>query len=307
VESSSEKSEAALLYCTGRRSTLISWTENMEIRTIAQHLLFSTVPVETKDIQNQPMGMGTSFVLSHAFPDHGSELFLVSNKHVVQNAWAGYTYYTTMKDGRPEIGKPFFIKSDTGYHLGWHGHPSDDVDIAIRPISWELELIGKDDTKAFYMDLSTDLIPTKQEVESADVILPILFIGYPNGMFDRKHFTPIIRRGTTATPIQLDYDGRPTFLIDASVFPGSSGSPVFSYELTWNGQIASIKLLGILSEVFCRTDVGEVQPLPVPINRSFVALQQMIDLGVVFKSHLIVETMEDFWLRHGDTMRKMKK
>jgi hypothetical protein len=35
------------------------------------------------------------------------------------------------------------------------------------------------------------------------------------------------RRGMTATPPQLDYCGRPTFLIDASVFGGSSGSPVF--------------------------------------------------------------------------------
>src|SRR5437763_136516 len=32
--------------------------------------------------------------------------------------------------------------------------------------------------------------------------------------------------GVTANPLQADYDGRPVFLIDASVFPGSSGSPV---------------------------------------------------------------------------------
>jgi hypothetical protein len=126
-------------------------------------------------------------------------------------------------------------------------------------------------------------------------------------MFDRKHYTPVIRRGTTATPIQLDYDGRPAFLIDVSVFPGSSGSPVFSYDLAINGNIAGIRLLGILAEVFCRTEVGEVRSLPAPTSTSFVALQQMIDLGVVFKSHLILETINDFWIKNGEVMRRIKK
>ena len=40
---------------------------------------------------------------------------------------------------------------------------------------------------------------------------------------------PILRRGTTATPIALNFEGRPEFLIDAAVYPGSSGSPVFVY------------------------------------------------------------------------------
>jgi hypothetical protein len=277
----------------------------MEIRTIAQQLLFSTVPIETKDVGGAPLGTGTSFVLSHEFPDYGPELFLVSNKHVVEDAWTGYTYYTTMKDGKPDIGNPFFIESE-GYQAGWHGHPSAEVDVAVRPISWELEMIGKDDTKAFYMNLTTTIIPRSDEIESCDAILPVVFVGYPNGMFDRKHYTPIIRRGTTATPVQLDYDGRPAFLIDASVFPGSSGRPVFRYEPSIDGGIAEIKLLGILAEVFCRTEVGEVESLPAPTSTSFVQLQQMIDLGVVLKSHLILEAIADFWRTNSDTLKAMR-
>ena len=49
-------------------------------------------------------------------------------------------------------------------------------------------------------------------------------------MYDQVNLIPITRTGMTATPLQLDYDGRPSFLIDASVFPGSSGSPVFVYK-----------------------------------------------------------------------------
>jgi hypothetical protein len=278
----------------------------MEIKTVAQQLLFSTVPIETKDIHDAAIGTGTSFILSHHFPGHGSELFLITNKHVIADAWAGYTYFTSMKDSKPDIGNPFFVKSDTGYYLGWHGHPSAEVDIAVRPISWELDMIGKADTKAFYMNLSTDIILKPEEVEAADAILPVVFVGYPNGMFDRKHYTPIIRRGTTATPIQLDYDGRPVFLIDASVFPGSSGSPVFSYGLAYNGNIVDIRLLGIIAEVFCRDEIGQVNKIHAPIKTSCIKFQQMIDLGVVFKSHLIVDTINDFWSTHGGTMKKLK-
>jgi hypothetical protein len=40
-------------------------------------------------------------------------------------------------------------------------------------------------------------------------------------------YAPIARRGWTATPVALDYSGKPMFLVDAPVFVGSSGSPVF--------------------------------------------------------------------------------
>jgi hypothetical protein len=55
----------------------------------------------------------------------------------------------------------------------------------------------------------------------------VTFIGYPNGIWDSKNLLPVVMRGTTASPIEVDFEGTPRFLIDASVFGGSSGSPVF--------------------------------------------------------------------------------
>ena len=54
----------------------------------------------------------------------------------------------------------------------------------------------------------------------------VLMIGYPNGLWDTTHNMPIIRRGTIATDIKLDYNEKKEFVIDAACFPGSSGSPV---------------------------------------------------------------------------------
>ena len=58
----------------------------------------------------------------------------------------------------------------------------------------------------------------------------LTFIGYPNGLYDQINHNPIIRKGITATPIWNNFKGKPDFLIDGGVYPGSSGSPVFIYN-----------------------------------------------------------------------------
>lgn len=275
----------------------------MRVETTAQQLLFNTVPIEVHDSGGNLIGTGTSFALTHTFPEYGDELFLVTNKHVVAGGHCGYLYFTTVEDGKPKIGTPFHIKHDPFFELSWHGHPSDDVDVAVMPISWMLDMIGQDGTSAFIKNITTSIIPSDAYVDGLDALEDVLFIGYPNGMFDKKNYTPILRVGTTATPLQLDWEGQSVFLIDASVFPGSSGSPVFYLEHGGTGRRnATAKLLGIVAAVFFRTSTGEVELVPAPTTVVPIAnFQEMIDLGVVFKSKLILEAIESFWVKHKDT------
>ena len=77
----------------------------------------------------------------------------------------------------------------------------------------------------------TIIAPNTDTTPDIGLIEDVLFVGYPNGMFDKANNLPVARRGITATPATVDYGGRPVFLIDASVFPGSSGSPVFLYNV----------------------------------------------------------------------------
>ena len=117
------------------------------------------------------------------------------------------------------------------------------------------------------------------------------------GIYDKKNLIPIARKGITATPILLDYEGKPKFLIDGSVFPGSSGSPVFLYKQPLHspsdGPFVTetyLKLIGILSAVFFRTELGSVEMAPAPSSVvPTVEIKEMIDLGVVLKSHLILD------------------
>jgi hypothetical protein len=101
-------------------------------------------------------------------------------------------------------------------------------------------------------------------LKGLDAVEEVLFIGYPCGIWDARNLLPIVRRGITATPIYIDFSGRKQFLIDASVFPGSSGSPVFIYNagIYWDKKSGStvvghrLFFLGILSEVFQMVDTG---------------------------------------------------
>mgnify|MGYP003291781313 CR=1 FL=1 len=45
--------------------------------------------------------------------------------------------------------------------------------------------------------------------------------------YDKKNNLPLVRTGTIASHPRKDFNGLPQFVIDAQVFPGSSGSPVF--------------------------------------------------------------------------------
>ena len=148
--------------------------------------------------------------------------------------------------------------------------------------------------------LTPSNIPTREQVKNFDAIEDILFIGYPTGIYDRYNNSPIARKGITATPIALDYEGKYQFLIDASIFPGSSGSPVFhifqndhqsgSLE-TVPGEPIQVFLLGIIAEgyVFGKVTATCAVPPPVPVITS----RQMIDLGIVIKSSEIIKLIND--------------
>jgi hypothetical protein len=85
--------------------------------------------------------------------------------------------------------------------------------------------------------------------------MPVSVIGYPFGLTAGKAL-PIWKTGHIATDPHIDYDDRPSFLIDATTREGMSGSPVAAYVM---GSYASedrelkqvpgptVKFLGIYS------------------------------------------------------------
>ncbi len=280
----------------------------MIIDTAAKQLLFSTMRIEGVS-KDGSVTCGTAFMLTHEFPGYGTETFVVTNKHVVQGLEAAQLYFTRKLGNQPLIGNTFAYRCGAGFGSAFHGHPRPDIDIAVFPVSFMLTMAQKNaDREPFMMPCSTQTIPAPAAIQELDAILPLLFVGYPNGLYDQKHMTPIVRTGTTATPVTLDYCGAPVFLMDASVFPGSSGSPVFTFRHTMDGGIADLRLLGIISSVFVQSDTGELCIRPAPTADKFlVEIKQMLDLGLVFKSHLIIETIVDCWKHQEAALRAYRR
>ena len=230
-----------------------------------------------------------------------SAYFLVTNKHVVQGTAKGRFFFTRRDGDNPVIGQRWDVELDA-FETRWHGHPKSDVDVAVMPLVPLLEFAEASGQNVFFRSVPDSLVPTPDQLKELDAIEEVMFVGYPSGIYDNVNLMPIVRRGTTATPLQLDYDGRPVFLVDASVFPGSSGSPVVlwnrgSYTTRDGGVVIGSRffLLGIMAEVAFREEHGQIDFVSIPTaNVPVVRTKEMIDLGVVYKSSAILEAAADF-------------
>ncbi|MCH7697330.1 MAG: trypsin-like peptidase domain-containing protein [Chloroflexi bacterium] len=274
----------------------------MKVETLAQQLLFSTVRLET--VGPTGAGTATTFVFNY-LKDDAAVPVLVTNKHVVERAETARFFFTASDGKEPVIGKAVgFTIEDAASQ--WHGHPRDEVDVAVMPLGPLITKIRELKKQIFFRFVPSDWIPTEEQIEELDALEEVVFVGYPNGLLDTKNLTPIMRRGTTATPLALDYNGEPVFLIDASVFPGSSGSPVFIHNVgsysTMKGLVVGSRIifLGLVGQVAYREDEGEIGFRSIPTAQvPFVKTREMIDLGVVYKASTVVETVEDLIKARG--------
>ena len=184
----------------------------------------------------------------------------------------------------------------------WEKHPDDDIDIAAMIITNKLRDDVKKNTNSeiFYVRIPDSIIPSEDTIkEQVDAIEDIIFVGYPTGIYDKKNLIPIARKGITATPIFLDYEGKPQFLIDGAVFPGSSGSPVFicnlgGYSTRGKGFTVGnrVLFLGILSAAHKYSNNIEYQQVPT-VKVPDLFSTQFSNLGIVYKSKLIIELIEN--------------
>lgn len=280
----------------------------MQVDSIAENLFFTTVRIDTVG-NNGSRGSGTGFLYAHRLDDTNHALFVVTNKHVVFDMQSGFLTFHQRKGDQPHLGHGFQLGVQD-WPTAWFGHTSPDVDIAILPfIPLEVHIKQQFAVDLFYRCVDSSMLPTADQLGQLDAIETITFIGYPDGIWDRANLMPIARRGTTASPIVLDFEATPRFVIDASVFGGSSGSPVFIlnqglYTDKRGGTVLGSRILfvGVVSAVFFRTELNKIVPVPVPTQAQPMAQQrEMIDLGLVFKSRTVVETIEDFIKTRGET------
>lgn len=283
----------------------------MEVVSPYEQLLFSTVRIETI-LDAGVQSTGTGFVFSYNTPS-GDFPCIVTNKHVVAGAKIGWLTFSQGDKGKPKLGEQYRLGIED-FEDVWHGHPDDSIDVTIAPLAPLLDLARQNDTELFYRLIPGSYIPSKEIVNTLDALEEIVFIGYPNGIWDHVNLLPVIRRGITATPIAVDFQGKKQFLIDASVFPGSSGSPVLlvNMGIYFNKQTSATTIgtrayfLGIISGVFLRTDLNEIISVPAPtIERQVTISRQMINLGIVFKASTVEEAIRAFLSEKGIALHEL--
>jgi len=274
-----------------------------EKRSVAEQFMFTTVRIDTS-YSDGDIGSGTGFIY-HVLIDKVPYHFVVTNKHVVEEVNVGTFTFLEGKSTYPELGSqiPLEIKD---FENIWYF--SAEEDLAITPLaplqSMAQELFGK---QISHYSVPESHIPSDKDVSGFNAIEDVIFIGYPNGVWDEANCIPVIRKGITSSPIYIDFENERRFLIDASVFGGSSGSPVFIYK---NGVVTvgrSVEtrevafFVGVVSEVFYKTEYASLSSAPIPVKhkqKQTVEMQEMIDLGIVIKSSEVQKLVKEVILNN---------
>lgn len=278
----------------------------MKVESLAEQLFFTTGYVQGT-MSDGRTSVGTGFVYA-VETTAGPVRFLVTNKHVLAGMQSVVVRFIRADEsGGAMLGKATQV-TISEFEDSFVGHPDPKIDVAIMPLGAVLDDMETRGAPAFTRSVTPELCLTRESVEELDALEDVRFIGYPNGLFDTDNFLPIARRGSTATPIAVDYKGEPAFLIDAAVFQGSSGSPVCLADLgIFHSKSGDAMLgnrfvcLGVLAAVHVKQETGELVLASSMPTSSRVAptFDLPLALGIVYKAWCFTELAEKYILDHG--------
>ena len=242
----------------------------MNINDISTQLLYTTVPIFSLN-SNGSLSTGTGFIFSVNESENSSIPFLITNFHVLENAVAGFIEFNIEKNGLP-TNETIRVQFDNSII---NSNKLGNLDLIAIPIASTLVNLKSKNINVFFRSVNQHMIPDDNQYNDFSAIENITFIGYPNGLYDEKNKTPLIRQGITSTPIWNNFQGEEVFLIDAGVFPGSSGSPVFIFNqgaYTYNNGLAignRLLFIGVISQTLLKKEANS---------------QSFLDLGKVINS-----------------------
>lgn len=234
---------------------------------------------------------GTGFVISKPAEEGKQKLLLFSNKHVF---WGKkdkdakdikktirLTFHKIKEDDTYELGQvhSFVVEIDRTEGKVYFDHTNPKVDVGCINIS-------SLNNRGIKLNIPALDINEFAKFDRSELIagMKILFVGYPSAFYDKKNSLPVMRSGTIASIPSVDFNGEPCILLDAQVFPGSSGSPVFAIVKD------KYQLLGIISSGVCKgLDFVEIEKSSDEKNTKTSVPVEWLGLGLLFINETIKE------------------
>ena len=173
-------------------------------------------------------------------------------------------------------------------------HTDSEVDVAILRVDDLLrERMKPGNIYMTSSSVSEEDLPENKNI-SAEVADDVVIIGYPKGFYDEKNIFPIVKSGIIATRWGMNFNDMPVFLIDAKLFPGSSGSIVVTKP------ISSIVAEGPMKDkretqfAFLGIYSGEPfrQQEPIDLDDITIIRKDSFNVGTVWYGKLVVDIVK---------------
>jgi hypothetical protein len=270
--------------------------------SIIDQLVHTTLRIECRDNLGKASS-GTGFIASFCAHEGRTVPAIITNKHVIEGAVDGL-FHMTLKnsEGGPLYGQHVAVPVQNFQSL-WIRHPDPAVDLAAFPLGPIIQWLNQQGKDVFWIGWQTNMLANDEFMNELNAVEDVLMIGYPNGLWDSRNNLPIVRKGITATPPFIDFEGRAEFMIDCACFPGSSGSPVVLCNMGGHlskggGMILGqgrVKVLGILWGGPQHTAQGDIRVVPAPTAMQPVALSKIPNnLGYCVKAKQLLWYEEHF-------------
>jgi len=220
----------------------------------------------------------TGFLVQAPLDDWSQKwvLLLISNKHVFDNPQGKieFNFNRKKEDESVDLGN-IHTFSGKDFSAIYTEHPDKNVDLACINAS----IIAPQ--KIYYKNITMDAFADFNE----ELLIPwadVRFIWYPENRFDQVNNLPLLRKGYIASLPKIDFNDQKQFVIDAQVFPGSSGSPVFTKI---NNQF---RFIGVITQTMIKHWKLET----IQTVNTGIWIQQILGLWLVIKSAQVKELIQ---------------
>jgi len=184
--------------------------------------------------ENIPVGSASGF-----FFKKEDKKYYVTNRHVVISEKDDYFpdkiklrlhYSKTDMKINQYLEIPLYDDSDNKV---WHEHPNyDDIRCDIVVIPLNNNTLQAHGMRVFNSASITFLDSKLINVAEVNPFGNLAVVGYPLGFYDQINNLPVYRKAMIASQYGVNFNGKPYFLVDTNLHPGTSGSPVLNTQHT---------------------------------------------------------------------------